>query len=94
MPLPAHRLLGLAAAGRQIEGLTSPLIGRGRERRRLDGALEQVTVERTCQLFTVLGAAGVGKTRLLEDFRAAAATRATSSPAAACRTARASRTGR
>ncbi|HMA46868.1 MAG TPA: AAA family ATPase, partial [Frankiaceae bacterium] len=77
-PLPAYRLLGLAAGGgRRVEGLTAPLIGRGRERRRLDDALEQVTVERTCQLFTVLGAAGVGKTRLLEDFRAAAATRAT-----------------
>ena len=46
----------------------SPMVGRERERRRLDDAFEQATGDRSCQLFTILGAAGVGKSRLVEEF--------------------------
>jgi DNA-binding SARP family transcriptional activator len=46
----------------------SPMVGRGRERRRLHDAYEQALEDRSCQLFTVLGAAGVGKSRLVQDF--------------------------
>ena len=48
--------------------LVSPMIGRERERRRLRDAFEQAVVGRSCQLFTVLGLAGVGKSRLVREF--------------------------
>jgi DNA-binding SARP family transcriptional activator len=48
--------------------LASPMVGRERERRRLRDAFEQAVGDRSCQLFTVLGLAGVGKSRLVEEF--------------------------
>jgi class 3 adenylate cyclase/tetratricopeptide (TPR) repeat protein len=45
-----------------------PIVGRERERRALDDAWERVRSERACHLFTVLGAAGVGKSRLTAEF--------------------------
>ncbi len=50
--------------------LTSPMIGRERERRRLHDAFEQAVGDSSCQLFTVLGLAGVGKSRLVQEFLA------------------------
>jgi class 3 adenylate cyclase/DNA-binding SARP family transcriptional activator len=46
----------------------SPLVGRERERRQLGSAFEQATADETCQLFTLLGPAGVGKSRLVHEF--------------------------
>jgi len=46
----------------------SPLVGRTRERRQLRSAFEQATADETCQLFTLLGPAGVGKSRLVHEF--------------------------
>ena len=43
----------------------APMVGRQRERRRLLDAFHQAVADRSCQLFTVLGAAGVGKSRLV-----------------------------
>jgi DNA-binding SARP family transcriptional activator/class 3 adenylate cyclase len=48
--------------------LVSPMVGRERERRRLHDAFEQAVGDRSCQLFTVLGLAGVGKSRLVQEF--------------------------
>ena len=48
--------------------LGSPMVGRERERRRLHDAFEQAVSDRSCQLFTVLGLAGVGKSRLVQEF--------------------------
>jgi DNA-binding SARP family transcriptional activator len=48
----------------------APMVGRTRERRRLRDAFEQAVGDRSCQLFTVLGLAGVGKSRLVEEFLA------------------------
>jgi DNA-binding SARP family transcriptional activator/class 3 adenylate cyclase len=48
--------------------LDSPMVGRNRERRRLHDAFEQAVGDRSCQLFTVLGLAGVGKSRLVQEF--------------------------
>src|SRR4051794_32470796 len=61
-PVPAFRLLGLAAGGERR--FASPMVGRRTELRRLRDAFEQATHDRSCQLFTVLGTAGVGKSRL------------------------------
>ena len=48
--------------------LVSPMVGRERERRRLHDAFDQAVGDRSCQLFTVLGLAGVGKSRLVQEF--------------------------
>jgi DNA-binding SARP family transcriptional activator len=69
----AWRLLEVAAAGTVGRRRESPMVGRQRERRRLHDAFEQAVGDRSCQLFTVLGSAGVGKSRLVEEFLAAVA---------------------
>jgi DNA-binding SARP family transcriptional activator/tetratricopeptide (TPR) repeat protein len=46
----------------------SPMVGRARERRRLRDAFEQAVGDRSCQLFTLIGAPGVGKSRLVREF--------------------------
>ncbi|WP_462202730.1 AAA family ATPase [Frankia sp. CcWB3] len=82
-PLRVHRLIGLvdptAGPGSRAptHGFTAPVIGRNRERRRLQDAFEAVVEERTCHLFTVLGPAGIGKSRMVGEFCAAMANRAT-----------------
>jgi class 3 adenylate cyclase/tetratricopeptide (TPR) repeat protein len=65
----AHPLL--AAAGELSRRFDTRLVGRLRERRALDDAWERVHSENSCQLFTILGAAGVGKSRLTAEFLAA-----------------------
>jgi class 3 adenylate cyclase/tetratricopeptide (TPR) repeat protein len=68
-PVPAYRLLSLeAGAPGRARRLDSPMVGRDRERAALDQAYERAVGERACHLFTVLGSAGVGKSRLLADF--------------------------
>ncbi len=68
-PVAPYRLLGVVEGAEAVpRRLTGPMIGRVRERRRLADAWEQVTADRVCHVFTVLGAAGVGKSRLSEDF--------------------------
>ncbi|WP_322751637.1 MULTISPECIES: AAA family ATPase [unclassified Frankia] len=82
-PLRAHRLIGLAHPGIgpgarfAPDGFAAPVIGRDRERRRLGDVLEQVIEERTCHLFTLLGPAGIGKSRMVGEFCEAMAPRAT-----------------
>jgi class 3 adenylate cyclase len=68
-PLAAHRLVSVLAEtpGRRHE---APMIGRERQRELLDGAFANVVSERSCHLFTILGAAGVGKSRLAQEFLA------------------------
>ena len=56
------------AARREGGRFASPMVGRERERRRLHDAFEQADSDRSCQLFTILGAAGVGKSRLVQEF--------------------------
>ena len=67
----AYRLLSIepGAAGR-ARRLDSPMVGRQRERMLLQHAYERVVRERACHLFTVLGTAGVGKSRLVAEFAA------------------------
>jgi class 3 adenylate cyclase len=64
----AFRLLTVRSeAGRPEQ---TPMFGRGREKRLLDEALAGVVADRTCRLFTIIGAAGVGKSRLAAEFLA------------------------
>ncbi len=44
------------------------MVGRERPRRLLDEAFAEARDERICHLFTILGAAGVGKSRLVNEF--------------------------
>jgi DNA-binding SARP family transcriptional activator len=46
----------------------APMVGRERELRRLHDAFAQAVGDRSCQLFTILGAPGVGKSRLVHEF--------------------------
>jgi len=54
--------------GSHVIRFDAPMVGRSRERRRLRDAFDQAVGDRSCQLFTVLGLAGVGKSRLVEEF--------------------------
>ena len=60
--------LELGADGRASGRFDSEMVGRERERRRLLDAFEQATSDRSCQLFTIVGPAGVGKSRLVREF--------------------------
>jgi len=48
--------------------LDSPLVGRAAELEVLKSALDESGAERTCRVVTVVGAAGVGKSRLTSEF--------------------------
>ncbi|HET9437891.1 MAG TPA: adenylate/guanylate cyclase domain-containing protein [Gaiellaceae bacterium] len=67
-PVPAFRLLELVGDMPVARRLDSPLVGRERERERLWRAYEDAVADRSCQLFTLLGPAGIGKSRLVADF--------------------------
>ncbi len=69
-PVPAYRLLSVHDAEALVRGRRAPMVGRARELQLLTDAWEQVVAERTCRLFTVLGGAGVGKSRLVAEFLA------------------------
>ncbi|HEU5212821.1 MAG TPA: adenylate/guanylate cyclase domain-containing protein [Gaiellaceae bacterium] len=70
-PVEAYRLIHLDPGA---EGLArhpeSPLVGRVRELDRLRRDFDTAVEDRTCHLFTLLGAAGVGKSRLVAEFLA------------------------
>jgi class 3 adenylate cyclase/tetratricopeptide (TPR) repeat protein len=70
-PVAAHRLEHVApgAAG-VLRHLDAPMVGREDELRLLRDVFEETVRERACRLVTVLGAAGVGKSRLTEEFLA------------------------
>jgi predicted ATPase/class 3 adenylate cyclase len=68
-PVPAYRLLSLdSEAPAFVRRGDVPMVGRGRQLKLLRDAFDNVASERACQLFTVLGPAGVGKSRLVAEF--------------------------
>jgi class 3 adenylate cyclase len=68
-PVPAFRLVDVEdrPAGR-ARRLDSPLVGRTAERASLREAFDRAVAGRTCELVTLAGAPGIGKSRLAEDF--------------------------
>ena len=73
-PVPAWRLTAVEEeAGRHghERPMEAPLVGRRRPMRLLEDAFRDAVEERVCHLFTVLGTAGVGKSRLVDEFVAA-----------------------
>jgi class 3 adenylate cyclase/tetratricopeptide (TPR) repeat protein len=68
-PVPAWRLTRVVdTTFRHARPLEAPLVGRRRPLRLLDDAFREAVEERICHLFTILGVAGVGKSRLVEEF--------------------------
>ena len=58
----------LTVTGELERRLSTRMVGRERELTRLRSAFDQAVHDRSCQLFTVLGSAGVGKSRLAGEF--------------------------
>jgi class 3 adenylate cyclase/tetratricopeptide (TPR) repeat protein len=67
-PVRAYRLLSAGGEEGSARHLEGPIVGRETELRRLADAFGQALSGRSCQLFTILGTAGVGKSRLVAEF--------------------------
>jgi class 3 adenylate cyclase/tetratricopeptide (TPR) repeat protein len=77
-PVAAHRVVALDDdLARRPRPAATPLVGRIRELGMLQDAFDRMAEERSCQLVTVLGTAGVGKSRLVAEFVAGLAPAAT-----------------
>ena len=69
-PVAAYRLMSVRGDEAVARQLNTPMVGRDTELRRLRDAYDQAARDNSCQLFTVLGPAGVGKSRLAYEFLA------------------------
>ena len=68
-PVPAYRLIDVHAQRRALVGAAAaPFVGREAEMDILRRAFSEISASRSARLVTVLGDAGVGKTRLISDF--------------------------
>src|SRR5581483_11466223 len=68
-PVTAYRLVSVVPDAPGVaRRLDAPMVGRVAERRLLDDAFANAVRRRTCALFTLLGTAGVGKSRLVREF--------------------------
>jgi class 3 adenylate cyclase/tetratricopeptide (TPR) repeat protein len=73
-PVPAYRLLKVSDVGEALKRRQdTPMVGREEEMAALDGLLGTAVGDRVCRMATVVGDAGVGKTRLIREFTSAAA---------------------
>ena len=77
-PVAAFRLVSVDADAPGIaRHLDAPLVGRERELALLRQAWDRAVLESGCHLFTLIGEAGVGKSRLVGELLAGIAERAT-----------------
>jgi class 3 adenylate cyclase len=77
-PVAAFRLSGVTpGAGAVMRRLDAPIVGREHELSLLLQAFERSVRERACHLFTILGSAGVGKSRLVSEVMSALEDQAT-----------------
>jgi class 3 adenylate cyclase/tetratricopeptide (TPR) repeat protein len=67
-PVPAYRLVGVREDAERPRRLDAPMVGRDAELAVLRNALEEAAKDRRCHLVTVVGEAGVGKSRLIDEF--------------------------
>ena len=67
-PVLAFRLLAVLPGDSASRRQTVGMVGRERQRRLLNEAFANTVGGRSCHLFTVLGTAGVGKSRLVAEF--------------------------
>ncbi len=68
-PVRAYPLL--AVTGELERRFATPMVGRERELQGLRDAFARAEADGSCQLFTILGSAGVGKSRLVAEFLSA-----------------------
>jgi class 3 adenylate cyclase len=66
-PMPAFRLVGVGERA-PMRRHDTPLVGRRRELQLLTEAFDRANEEHACYLFTLLGTAGVGKSRLVHEL--------------------------
>lgn len=66
-PVPVYRVVGLKTMPEPLTRSDAPIIGREREVTLLNEALQRAIEEHTCHMFTLLGPAGVGKSRLAAE---------------------------
>jgi len=74
-PVRAFRLVRVAQRPTERAAPATPFVGREEEMARLDETLLEVSATRSCQLVTVIGDAGVGKSRLIREFSTRASAR-------------------
>ena len=67
-PVPAYRLLSVTAAATSTGPASRPLVGRAREIAALDADFRRSVAGPEGRLITLFGQAGVGKSRLIEEF--------------------------
>ncbi|MDQ2982913.1 MAG: AAA family ATPase [Actinomycetota bacterium] len=67
-PVAAYRLLAVHGEEGLARHVSTPMVGRETELSRLRNAFDQAVADGSCQLFTILGPAGVGKSRLAAEF--------------------------
>ncbi len=67
-PVPAWEAVRVAVAGKGLMRASTPLVGRDDEAQLLSAMFDRVTREKRAHLVTVMGQAGVGKSRLLREL--------------------------
>ncbi|MGQ0668968.1 MAG: ATP-binding protein [Actinomycetota bacterium] len=67
-PVPAYRLIAARGGETVPRRADTPMVGRARELRELREAFARAMDGPTCQLVTLLGPAGIGKSRLVHEF--------------------------
>jgi class 3 adenylate cyclase len=75
-PVPAYRLMGVSETASTDDRRGAPLVGREEELAALTSALDESAASSSCRLVTIVGDAGVGKSRLTSEFLAASRPRA------------------
>ncbi|HKO34199.1 MAG TPA: adenylate/guanylate cyclase domain-containing protein [Candidatus Limnocylindria bacterium] len=71
-PVPAFRLVAVSDPSVAVQRRSdTPMVGREEEMGALQAMLHRAAEERACRLATVVGDAGVGKTRLVTEFTSA-----------------------
>ena len=67
-PVPAWRLVDVLHDAPAVARLDAPFVGRANELAELERAVERAIDEQTCQLRTIVGPPGIGKSRLAREF--------------------------
>jgi class 3 adenylate cyclase/tetratricopeptide (TPR) repeat protein len=68
-PVTAYRLVGITSHPEAIaRHLDSPMVGRSDDLKTLRSSFSRARLDKVCHLVTVMGPAGVGKSRLVEEF--------------------------
>jgi len=67
-PVPAYKLISVYGEDGNVRRHEMPVVGREAELATLEQAWEEVTSQRQARLVTVIGDAGVGKTRLVREI--------------------------